>query len=186
MAGTRPAATFVAVFPLARGRDACDPLFTILANGDTLFDMKAHRSRAILPLIAAFVLGLVAPAHARRGLSIPLQVRITAYVNEKLEGIKPDFEWTVSHDTTTYRLYILNLVSMDGRATGLDIDNAVSLYTPNFRIAGDSSEIQKLINAAPRQQIVITAYLNFAGGARMMMISRVETAPPPTAAPKEF
>lgn len=152
----------------------------MLVNGDTLTNMKTHRLRVLLPLIAAFVLALAVPADARRGLSIPLQVRITAYVNEKLEGIKPDFEWTVSHDSSTYRLYILNLVSMDGRATGIDIDNAVSRYTPNFRIAGESGEIQKLVTAPPRQQIVITAYLNFAGGARLMMISQVETAPPPT------
>ena len=116
-------------------------------------------------------------------MNIPLQVRITAYVNEKLEGIKPDFEWVVSHDGTEYTLYILNLVSMDGRSSALSIDNAVNRFKPNFRVAGESSEIQKMVTAAPRQQIVITAYLQFAGGARIMMISQVETAPPPTPAP---
>lgn len=138
------------------------------------------RLRATLPLIVMFLLAVVAPVDARRGMNIPLQVRITAFVNEKLEGIKPDFEWVVSHDGTNYTLYVLNLVSMDGRASALDIDNAVSRFKPNFRVAGEGSEIQKMVNAAPRQQIVITAFLQFAGGARIMMISQVETAPPPT------
>jgi hypothetical protein len=39
-----------------------------------------------------------------------------------------------------------------------------------------------MTNAPPRQQIVITAFLNFAGGARIMMINQVEAAAP-TAAP---
>ena len=145
--------------------------------------MTTTRCWATATIIALLLVCNASVAHARRGRSIPLQVRITAYVNEKLEGVKPDFEWVVSHDRNEYRLYILNLVSMDGRSTPLDIDNAVSMYKPNFRLAGQSAEIQKLTNAAPRQQIVITAYLNFAGGARVMMINQVETAPPPTAAP---
>jgi hypothetical protein len=143
-------------------------------------------SRSSLPAIACVIALLCAtavPSHARRGINIPIQVRITAYVNEKIEGIKPDFEWVVSHDSTNYRLYILNLVVMDGRATALDIDNAVSRFKPNFRIAGESSAIDKLVNAPPRQQSVITAYLQFAGGARIMMVSQVEAAVAPTAAP---
>jgi hypothetical protein len=134
-------------------------------------------------VIALFLLGAATPADARRGMNIPLQVRITAFVNEKLEGIKPDFEWVVSHDGTEYKLYILNLVSMDGRSSALSIDNAVNRFKPNFRVAGEAREIQKMITAAPRQQVVITAYLQFAGGARIMMISQVETVPPPTTAP---
>jgi hypothetical protein len=145
--------------------------------------MNRSRLQPTIALALLLIFTTVAPAHARRGLNIPLQVRITAYVNEKVEGIKPDFEWVVSHDKTDYRLYILNLVVMDGRATALDIDNAVSRFKPNFRVAGQTGEIQKMTNAPPRQQIVITAFLNFAGGARIMMINQVETAVAPTAAP---
>lgn len=145
--------------------------------------MNTIRLRATIAMVVVTLIASATPIHARRRMNIPLQVRITAFVNEKLEGIKPDFEWVVSHDKNEYRLYILNLVSMDGRATALDIDNAVNRFKPNFRVAGESSEIQKLVTAPPRQQIVITAYLNFAGGARIMMISQVETAAPPTAAP---
>ena len=142
------------------------------------------RTKLLAAIVFAFLLSAVTmPAYARRGVNIPLQVRITTYVNEKMEGIKPDFEWVVSYDGKEYTLYILNLVSMDGRTTSIDIDNAVNRFKPNFRITGQSSEIQKLIDTPPRQQIVITAYLNFAGGARLMMINTVEAPPEPTVAP---
>lgn len=145
--------------------------------------MYVARLRTTVSVIAFLVLALVTPAHARRGVKIPLQVRITAFVNEKLEGIKPDFEWVVSHQKNEYRLYILNLISMDGRATALDIDSAVNRYRVQFRLAGDAQAIQRLINTPPRQQVVITAYLNFAGGAQIMMVNQVESAPAATPVP---
>jgi hypothetical protein len=138
-----------------------------------------------LTLGSAVLLALcfITPAHARRGIRIPFQLRMTTYVGEKLEGIKPDFEWLVSHRGKEYTLYVLNLVVMDGRATPLDIDAAVRPYRINFQLAGTTEEIQKLITTPPREQIVITAFANFGGGARMLMVSKVEKAPEATPVP---
>lgn len=145
--------------------------------------MNTSRLRTTCFLFALVLLASVSPAHARRGINVPLSVRITAFVNEKIEGIKPDFEWVVGHKDKQYTLYVLNLVSLDGRATALDINNAVYRFKPAFRLAGQSGEIAKLAATPPRQQIVITAFLQFAGGARIMMVNQVETAPEATAAP---
>jgi hypothetical protein len=136
---------------------------------------------------AVLIAGLIftaLPAHGRFRVQIPIPVRITAYVNEKLEGIKPDYEWLVADRQTEYTLYILQLTVLTGGVLPGDIDSAVAPFRVKFQLVGQDSALQAFKNTPPRQQIVITGYLQFAGGARILMLDKVEGAAPPTAAPK--
>ena len=45
-------------------------------------------------LFIAVVVATVTAAQARR--SVPIAIRMTAYVNEKPEGVRPEYVWTVS------------------------------------------------------------------------------------------
>jgi hypothetical protein len=135
----------------------------------------------LVVLLAAFAADA---ARARRfRVDVPIPVRITAYVNEKLEGINPDYEWLVADREGEYMLYVLNLVVMTGSVLPGSINAAVDPYRVKFQLAGAEAALQELRTTPPRRQVVITAYLQFAGGARILMLDKVEAGPESTAAP---
>ena len=136
-------------------------------------------------LLILLSIGLTAQvAEARRfGVQPPIPVRITTYVNEKLEGIKPDFEWLVADRKTEYRLYVLNLVVKNCSVLPLGIDAAVAPYRVKFQLAGDKSALAAFAATPPRRQTVLDGYIRFAGGARILMLDKIELVPEATPAP---
>ena len=67
-------------------------------------------------------------AEARMRRVRPIQVRMVAYIGEKVEGTRPDFTWLVTYRGKRYELYVLKLDVLTGGVTPLDIDSAVAMY----------------------------------------------------------
>ena len=132
----------------------------------------------LFPALLLVCLGAVA-AHSIQ-LNLPIAVRITAYVNQKPEGIKPDYDWLVAERGTEYRLYVLNLLVKEGGALPGDIEQAVEPYRVKFDLAGEKTALQKLKSLPPGRQVVINAYLQFGEGARYMMLDTVDVGVEPT------
>lgn len=128
-------------------------------------------------LILALLLAALGaePLEARRfRFDAPIPVRITAYVNEKLEGINPDYEWLVADRKGEYMLYVLNLTVMTGNVLAGSINAAVDPYRVKFSLAGSEAALEVIRTAAPRRQVVITGYLHFTGGSRTLLLDKVE------------
>jgi hypothetical protein len=134
------------------------------------------------PLVfACLALLLITPAaDARRfhAPSLPISVRMVAYVGQKVEGARPEFDWVVEHRGKRYELFVLKLTVLRGGVLPLDIDAAVAPYKVKFQLAGEKNALQRLVATPPRQQIVIAGNLLFRGGARYFMLDTVEPAPP--------
>jgi len=110
----------------------------------------------------------------------PVPVRLVVFVGEKLEGIRPDFDWEVQYRGKRYRLYVLNLTVLNGSVTPLGIDAAVAPYRVKFMLAGDPAALQRFTTTPPRQQIVITGYMRLDASGRYLMLSSVDSGPPPS------
>ncbi len=136
-------------------------------------------------IVVACVLLLVAAAAdaARVRRIAPIHVRIVAYINEPVEGTRPDFTWLVTFKGKRYTLYVLNLVVLGGRATPLDIDAAVAPYSVKFQVAGDKKALDHLVAAPPRQQVLMMGYVRLDAAARFLMLDTVDAAYLPTPAP---
>jgi len=136
-------------------------------------------------ILLAFLLSLITTeaAEARRGIVVPIPVRIVAYIGESLEGVRPEFTWTVSYGRRDYQLYILKLTVLNGRATPLDIDAAVAPYQHRFQLAGDKKALENFAAVPPRQQVVIRGYVRLQSGARFLMLDAVEPGVVPTPQP---
>ncbi|HUI25930.1 MAG TPA: hypothetical protein VL403_07570 [Candidatus Kryptonia bacterium] len=134
--------------------------------------------------MACLLLLLTAPVAAGRiRIAAPIQVRLVAYVNEKVEGSRPDFEWPVTCRGKRYQLYVLNLQILNGRVTPLDIDAALSPYAVKFIVTGNKTTLQRFTNAPPRQQVLIRGYLRLDRSGRYLMVDSVESAYLPTPTP---
>jgi hypothetical protein len=125
-------------------------------------------------LLCLLLLVTVQPAQARRRRIVPLPVRIVAYVGEKLEGIRPEFTWTVTYKGQRYELYVLKLTVLTGGATPLDIDKAVAPYRVKFMLAGRKSALEHFVATPPRQQVLITGHVRLDPTARYLMLDTVE------------
>ena len=123
----------------------------------------------------------VAEARVRRAR--PIQVRMVAYIGEKLEGTRPDFTWVTSYRGKRYTLYVLKLDVLTGSVTPLDIDAAVRMYQVNFQIAGDKTALAHFVAAPPRQQVLLTGFLRLDATARYFMLDKVDAAYLPTPVP---
>jgi hypothetical protein len=134
------------------------------------------------PLIfACLALLLITPAAEARRLrapSLPINVRMVAYVGQKIEGARPEFDWVVEYRGKRYELFVLKLTVLRGGVLPLDIDAAVAPYRVKFQLAGEKNALQRFVATPPRQQIVISGYLVFAGGARYFMLDTVDSGPP--------
>ncbi len=128
-----------------------------------------------LLLVIAVVLETATAAQARRGM-VPLGIRMTAYVNEKPEGVRPEYVWTVAHKRTKYQLYVLKVSVVRGRALPSDVDRAVRPYKVAFEVVGPAPIVEKLVAAKPRQPVVISGDLRLSGGARTLLLGTVEDA----------
>ena len=125
-------------------------------------------------LACLLVLLTVQATEARRRRITPLRVRIVAYVGEKLEGIQPQFSWTVTYAGKRYELLVLELRVLDGNATPLDIDAAVAPYRVKFMLAGEKAALERFVATPPRQQLLITGYVRLDPTARYLMLDTVE------------
>ncbi len=128
-----------------------------------------------LLLVVAVVLETVTAAQARRGI-VPIGLRMTAYVNEKPEGVRPEYVWTVEHKRTKYQLYVLKVSVVRGRALPSDVDRAVRPYKVAFQVVGPASILEKLFATGPGRPVVISGDLRLSGGARTLLLGTVEDA----------
>ncbi|HVN83552.1 MAG TPA: hypothetical protein VMW17_01780 [Candidatus Binatia bacterium] len=128
-------------------------------------------------IVVCLVLLTVGAAEARRRARAPIRIRMAAFVGEKVEGTRPDFEWVATYKGKRYRLFVLNLQVLGGGVTPLDIDAAVRPYSVQFAVTGDKAKVARLIDAPPRQQLVITGYLRLDASGRYLMLDTVEIGP---------
>ena len=135
-------------------------------------------------LVACWLLLLTAGAtEARMRRVKPIQMRMVAYIGEKVEGTRPDFTWLVTHRGKRYELYVLKLDVLTGGVTPLDIDSAVAMYKVKFQIAGDKKAVEHFAAAPPRQQVLMTGFIRLDAGARFIMLDTVDVGAKPTPAP---
>jgi hypothetical protein len=136
-------------------------------------------AKAVMLAIAGLaILATACPAHARGRVVVPIGVRITAYVNEKPQGVRPEYEWTVDHKGTRYQLYVLK-VSIVGRVRPSDIERAVRPYAVAFQLAGPTDTIAKLAAFPRHQPVILVGNLRFSGASRMMLVESVEESRDP-------
>jgi hypothetical protein len=124
-------------------------------------------------------------AEARRRVGAPIHVRLVAYVNEPVQGTRPDFTWLVTCKGKRYTLYVLNLTVLNGRVTPLDINAAVNLYEVKFQIVGDKTAVANFLSAPPRQQVLMRGYVRLDPAARFLMLDTVTVGGGPTPAPTQ-
>ncbi len=115
----------------------------------------------------------------------PIQVRMVAYVGEKVEGTRPDFTWVVSYRGKRYTLYVLELDVLSGTITPLDIDAAVRMYPVQFQIAGNKPALERFVAAPPRQQVLMRGFMRLDTAARFLMLDTVDAAYLPTPAARQ-
>jgi len=131
--------------------------------------------RALITVfIVVFAIGV---AEARRRPRAPIHIRMVAYVGEKVEGTRPDFEWVAMYKGTRYPLSVLNLQVLGAGVTPLDIDAALRPYSVQFMITGQPSAIKRFVTAPARQQVLITGYLRLDSAGRYLMLDTVEVGP---------
>ncbi len=126
-------------------------------------------------LLAVLLLVTVATAHAQRRRLVPLHVKMVAYVGA-IAGKRPEFTWTVMHQRKVFSLNVVRIIMLDGRATPLDIDFAVSPYRVQFQLAGEKSAVQRLLAAPPGQHLQIIAFMRLDPTGRYLMLDSVEPA----------
>jgi len=139
--------------------------------------MKAVAFACLLLLVTA------GATQARMRRVRPIQVRMVAYIGEKVEGTRPDFTWLVTYRGKRYELYVLKLDVLTGSVTPLDIDSAVAMYQVKFQIAGDKQALAHFVAAPPRQQVLMTGFIRLDAAARFLMLDTVDFAAVPTPAP---
>lgn len=132
-------------------------------------------------LVWLALLLLLGAGSASARVIVPIGVRISGYVGEKPAGINTPFEWVVARKRTQIRLYVQKLTVKTGQVSASDIDNAVNPYTVNFQLAGEKTALATLVSAPSGSRVVVDAYLEIGGGARMMMVNGVEVEAAPTA-----
>ncbi len=139
--------------------------------------------KTVLSACVLLVVVTAGSAEARRRVAAPIHVRMVAYINEPVQGTRPDFTWLVTHKGKRYTLYVLNLTVLGGRVTPLDIDAAVNLYQVKFQVVGDKTAVKNFLSAPPRQQVLIMGYVRLDPAARFLMLDTVDAAYLPTPAP---
>ncbi|HVO27844.1 MAG TPA: hypothetical protein VMW56_29895 [Candidatus Margulisiibacteriota bacterium] len=142
--------------------------------------------KIVLFACAFLVVVTAGSAEARRRVGPPIHVRMVAYVNEPVQGTRPDFTWLVTYKGKRYTLYVLNLTVLNGRVTPLDINAAVNLYEVKFQIVGDKAALKHFVEAPPRQQVLMTGYVRLDPAARFLMLDTVTVGGGPTPAPTQW
>lgn len=134
--------------------------------------------------LACLLLLVTAGAAAARLRRVrPIQVRMVAYINEKVEGTRPDFTWLVTYRGKRYELYVLKLDVLTSGPTALGIDSAVAMYKVKFQIAGDKTALEHFAAAPPRQQVLMTGFIRLDATARFIMLDTVDAGVIPTPVP---
>lgn len=119
---------------------------------------------------------VTASASARMRMTRPINVQMELYVGAAPADAKPQFQWLVADRDGEYQLQIMKL-SVIGGVSALDLDAALKPYRIHFRIAGDPASVKRLTGAKPAQLLDVHGIARFQGGARYLMLDRVEPMP---------
>jgi len=159
--------------------DAARTAFLSPQRGSTF--VARIRAMAGYGLVTGFLLlALAVPAGAQVGSLLPVGVRIVGYVNAAPDGVRPDYTWHLNLKGQTYKLLITKLTVFEGGALPGDIDAALSPFQYQLMLAGDRVNLDRFLSTAPKEQVIVYAYLHLAAGARTFMLARVEPAPTPS------
>jgi hypothetical protein len=115
-----------------------------------------------------------------------LSVRIEGYVGTKPADVPLQVSWIVSVKGELYDLHVSKMVVLTGNVAYYDIITALQPYRPALTVIGDDEQIDLFATAPANQEIMVTGFFQFAGGARYLMLSsvdyvgEVEQTPPPT------
>lgn len=112
-----------------------------------------------------------------------LSVRIDGYVGSKPEEVPIEVSWIVSVKGEMYDLHVGKLVVLTGDVAYYDIITALQPYRPALTVIGSDEEIDRFATAPTNQKISVTGFLQFAGGARYLMISNVDYPAEPEQTP---
>jgi hypothetical protein len=142
------------------------------------------RSFAIHFAAGLTLVSIAAPAQSRPLRREALSVRLDGYVGTKPDTTPVEVNWTVSLKGEPYQLFVTKLQVLSGDLAYYDIINALEPYKTALTIAGDDVQLDMFATAPAQQKISVMGFLQFGGGARYLMVSKVDYVESPPAAPR--
>jgi hypothetical protein len=123
---------------------------------------------------ACLLLAVSVDAAAARSFREVLSVRIEGYVGKQPADAPVEESWTVSLKGESYQLHVTKLQVLTGSVAYYDIFTQLKPYHPTLTIAGEDADLDEFATAPAGEKIEVMGFLQFAGGARYLMVSSVE------------
>lgn len=131
-------------------------------------------------LVFILVLLCAAAAGGRVPRRQAYSVRIEGYIGRAPAEVPAEVVWTVSLGGRSYDLHVSRLQVLTGNIAYYDIIRALRPYRPAFTLAGPDDQLGLLAGAPAGQKVGVVGVLRFGGGARHLLVNRVELVGEPT------